>query len=43
MYRIHQRFIFLVFTIRGEKIRVISARYMRKKEAVKYENWFNKA
>lgn len=38
--RIHERFIFAVFTLRGEKVRVVSARYMRKKEAKKYEDWF---
>lgn len=38
--QIHERFVFAVFTTRGERIRVVSARYMRKQEAKKYEDWF---
>lgn len=41
--RIHERFVFVVFTMRHQKIRVISARYMNKKEAKRYESWFNEA
>lgn len=41
--KIHEKFVFVIFTVRDDKLRVISARYMRKKEAKKYENWFNKA
>ena len=38
--KIQTKCVFVVFTIRGEKIRVISARYMRAKEAKHYESWF---
>ena len=41
--KIGERFIFVSFTIRSYKIRIISARYMRKREVKRYENWFNKA
>ena len=41
--RLHERFIFVVFTIRDERIRVISARYMRTREVKRYENWFHEA
>ena len=39
--KIHDRFVFVSFTTRDKKIRVISARYMGKKEAKNYEDWFN--
>ena len=38
--RINERHLFVIFTVRGDKIRVISARYMRKREVRRYENWF---
>ena len=40
--RIHDRFVYVIFTKREKKLRVISARYMRKKEAKRYEHWFGK-
>ncbi|MBI4197025.1 MAG: BrnT family toxin [Deltaproteobacteria bacterium] len=40
--KVQERYIFIIFTTRDRKIRVISARYMRKKEAKKYEDWFKK-
>lgn len=39
--RIKERCLFIAFTVRGDKVRVISARYMREREIKKYENWFN--
>lgn len=36
MNRVGTRDLFLAFTIRGDKIRVISARFMHKKEVKKY-------
>lgn len=39
--KISERFIFVVFTRRNERIRIVSARYMRKREAKKYEGWFH--
>lgn len=41
--KISERFIFVVFTRRNGGIRVISARYMRKREAKKYERWFHES
>ncbi len=38
--RIQDRYIFVVFTVREELIRVVSARYMRKREAKRYEEHF---
>lgn len=36
------RYVFLVFTVRREKIRIISARYMHRREAKHYEKIFQK-
>lgn len=36
MNRVGQRFVFLVFTLRGKKIRIISGRYMHDREVRKY-------
>ncbi len=36
MNRVGKRDLFLMFTVRGDKIRVISARYMHEKEVRKY-------
>ncbi len=36
MNRVGKRDLFLIFTVRGDKIRVISARYMHEKEVRKY-------
>lgn len=41
--QILDRFVFVIFTTRHKKIRVISARYMRKREIKHYEEWFKKA
>lgn len=38
--QVQDRYVFIVFTMRGGRIRVISARYMRTREAKKYETWF---
>lgn len=34
--------VFVIFTVRGQKIRVISARYMHQKEVKSYEKRFQK-
>ena len=39
--RIKERYLFVAFTVRGDRVRVISARYMREKEGKKYESWFH--
>ncbi len=31
-----ERYVFLIFTLRGKKVRVVSARYMHQKEVKKY-------
>lgn len=38
--RIQDRFVFVVFTVRKNRIRVISARFMRRREAKHYEAYF---
>lgn len=38
--RIQERHVFVVFTVREELIRVVSARYMRQREAKRYEGHF---
>ncbi len=38
--KVNKRHVFVSFTIRGKKIRIISARFMRAREAKKYETWF---
>lgn len=40
--RISERYVFLIFTVRGDRIRVVSARFMRKREAKRYEKFFQK-
>lgn len=36
MNRVEKRYVFLAFTLRGNKIRVISARFMHQREVKKY-------
>lgn len=38
--RVGDRFVFAAFTLRNLKIRVVSARFMRRREIKRYENWF---
>lgn len=38
--KVGNRFIFIVFTLRKRRIRIISARFMRRREYKAYEKWF---
>jgi uncharacterized DUF497 family protein len=40
--RVFENYVFLIFTVRNRLIRIISARYMHRREAKKYEVWFTK-
>lgn len=41
--KVFNRFVFAVFTIRHDRVRIISARFMKRKEVKKYEKFFEKA